>query len=154
SKDSMQYYLQRKHPVPVFYQGKDSVMQMSIVDSVAYYMKMLHGAFLAMDPQTGGILSWVGGLDHQYLPYDHVLAHRQSASTFKPIVYAAALEQGSQPCDYIPNERRIYPEYDNWSPGNYNEEYGGLYSMSGALKHSVNVAAVHTIFETGINNVI
>ncbi len=154
SPDSLEYYLNKVHPVQVYYQGKDSVMEMSIRDSVAYYIKKLHGAFLAMNPSSGAVLCWVGGLDHQLLPYDHVLAHRQSASTFKPIVYATALEQGIEPCDYLDNERRVYEAYNNWAPRNYDNEYGGMYSMKGALKKSINVAAVQTIFETGINEVI
>ncbi|HBF21773.1 MAG TPA: hypothetical protein DDW81_16855, partial [Cryomorphaceae bacterium] len=154
SKDSMEYYLDRKHPVQVYYRGRDTVLEMSIRDSVAYYVKMLQGAFFALNPQSGAVLCWVGGLDHQLLPYDHVMAHRQSASTFKPIVYATALEQGIDPCEYIENERRVYENYEDWSPRNYDNEYGGMYSMKGALKKSINVAAVKTVFETGINNVI
>lgn len=154
SRDSMEYYLEQKHPVQVYYQGRDTVFDMSIKDSVAYYIKMLQGSFFALSPETGAVLCWVGGLDQQLLPYDHVLAHRQSASTFKPLVYATALEKGMDPCDYIENDRRMYEDYDNWSPRNYDNEYGGLYSMKGALKKSINIAAVKTIFETGISDVI
>lgn len=154
SKDSLEYYLDHPHPVLLYAAGKDSVMEMSIRDSVAYYMKLLNAGFLAMTPENGAVKTWVGGLNYQFLPYDHVLAPRQAASTFKPIVYAAALRQGVEPCDMIPNERRRYPDYDDWSPRNYDNEYGGFYSMAGALKKSINVAAVHTLFEAGIGNVI
>lgn len=154
SEDSLEYYLKRKHPVLLYADGADTVVEMSIRDSVAHYLGLLNAGFLAMAPQNGAVKTWVGGLNFQFLPYDHVLAPRQAASTFKPIVYAAALRQGVEPCDMIPNERREYPEYDGWSPRNYDNVYGGFYSMPGALKKSINVAAVHTLFEAGMGNVI
>ena len=154
SDDSLKFYLNKKHAVQVYAPQGDTVLQMSVRDSIEYYLKLLNCGFFAMQPQTGAILAWSGGLSHQFLPYDHVLAQRQAASTFKPIVYATALSQGIDPCEYISNERRVYQDYKNWAPRNYEDEYGGYYSMRGALKKSVNVAAVQTIFSAGINNVI
>ncbi len=154
SEDSMNYYLSKAHPTLVYAAGRDSLMELSIRDSVAYYLKLLRGGFLAMNPDNGAVLSWVGGSDFRFMPYDHVLSKRQSASTFKPFVYATALERGVDPCDYISNDRRVYESYDNWSPGNYDNTYGGSYSMAGALKKSVNVAAVQTIFAAGVGNVV
>ncbi len=152
--DSMKYYLNKKHPVQVYARQGDTVLEMSIRDSVEYYIKLLNCGFLAMQPGNGGILAWSGGLSHRFMPYDHVLARRQAASTFKPIVYATALSQGADPCGYISNEQRMYEDYENWTPRNYDDEYGGFYSMKGALTKSVNVAAVQTLFEAGINNVL
>jgi penicillin-binding protein 1A len=152
--DSLQYYLNQKHPVQVYAPQGDTVLEMSIKDSVAYYLKLLHCGFLAMAPRSGQVLAWSGGLNQRFLPYDHVLARRQAASTFKPVVYAAALSQGADPCRYISNEQRVYEEYENWTPRNYDNKYGGFYSMKGALTKSVNVAAVQTLFDAGINNVL
>ncbi len=154
SEDSMKYFLNLKHPVQVFAPQGDTVLEMSIRDSVEYYIKLLNCGFLAMQPGSGQVLAWSGGLNHRFMPYDHVLAKRQAASTFKPIVYAAALSQGADPCGYISNEQRVYEEYENWTPRNYDNEYGGFYSMKGALSKSINVAAVQTLFETGISNVL
>ncbi|MEX0811881.1 MAG: transglycosylase domain-containing protein [Chitinophagales bacterium] len=153
-KDSLEILLNKKQPTPVFHPEGDTVLPMSIKDSIAYYLRMLNSGFLALDPQDGAILAWTGGLDFQYFPYDHVLAKRQAASTFKPFVYATALVQGAEPCDYISNEQRFYEAYENWTPRNYDNEYGGFYSMAGAIKKSVNLAAVKTIFETGIDEVL
>lgn len=154
SKDSLNYYLNEKHPVQLYAPDGDMVKEMSIRDSVEYYVRLLNSGFFAMQPQTGEVLTWVGGLNHRFLPYDHVLAERQAASTFKPIVYATALAQGGKPCDYIENNQRIYENYENWAPRNYDDNYGGFYSMKAALAKSINVAAVQTIFEAGIGNVI
>lgn len=154
SSDSLDILLNKKHPVSLYHPKGDKVLSMSIKDSVSYYLRLLNSGFLAMKPKDGAILAWTGGVDFQYFPYDHVLAKRQAASTFKPFVFATALSMGSEPCDYISNEQRYYEKYDNWTPRNYDNEYGGFYSMAGALKKSVNVAAVQTIFETGIDNVL
>lgn len=111
---------------------------------------------MAMDPGTGHIKAWVGGINHRYFQYDHVNQNtkRQVGSTFKPLVYAAALERGLDPCDYIENEKKIYEEYDNWSPGNSDGEYGGAYSMEGALTKSVNTVSVELLLKTGPDKVI
>ncbi|MGB3618873.1 MAG: transglycosylase domain-containing protein, partial [Catalinimonas sp.] len=123
------------------------------LDSLRYHQMFLNAGFLAMDPRSGQILAWVGGINHEYFQYDHVLARRQVGSTFKPLVYATALADGVDPCEFIPNERRTYPEYDDWSPGNADGKYGGFYSVKGGLTHSVNTVAVDLITRTGVRPV-
>lgn len=152
--DSLNYYLNKKHPVLLYSPEGDTVREMSIRDSVEYYVRLLNSGFLALNPNNGAVLAWAGGLDHRFLPYDHVLAERQAASTFKPIVYATVLQQGASPCDYYENTQRLYEEYENWAPRNYDEQYGGYYSMKAALAKSINVIAVQALFDAGINNVI
>lgn len=154
SQDSLNYYLNEKHPVSVYSPEGGVVKDMSIRDSVEYYVRLLNAGFLAMNPNNGMVLAWVGGLDYRFLPYDHVLAKRQAASIFKPIVYATALSEGAKPCDYVENNQRVYKEYDDWAPRNYNDQYGGYYSMKAALAKSINVAAVQVMFEAGLSNVI
>src|SRR5690606_20304199 len=78
----------------------------------------------------------------------------QVGSTFKPIVYAEALRQGFQPCDFFPNEKKIYEEYDNWSPANADGQYGGEYSLQGALINSVNTVSADLIMKTGVEGVV
>jgi len=93
---------------------------MNKLDSLWHYYKMLHAAVLVTNPKNGAVISWIGGNNFNYLPFDMVLSHRQIASAFKPILYATALESGYKPCTYLKNEEKIYPEYDNWEPQNYN----------------------------------
>ena len=125
-------------------------------DSVAHYLSLLNTGVLALDVQTGAIKAWVGGVDFHHLKYDHVKAKRQVGSTFKPVVYAAALRAGHKPCEYISNDSLSMLDDHNkrWSPNNAEGHYGGYYSMSGALAHSVNVAAVRMVMEAGIAPVI
>lgn len=127
---------------------------MSPMDSLRHYLRYLNAGFLAMEPTTGYVRAWVGGINHSFFKYDHVKAKRQVGSTFKPIVYAAALERGITPCTYFPNERITFPEYENWSPRNADNQYGGEYSMQGALAQSVNTVAVNVAMQTGLPSVI
>lgn len=133
---------------------EDTVM--TPMDSLLYTLKILETGFLAMDPVSGQILAWVGGDDFRYFKYDHVLSKRQVGSTFKPILYATALEQGIQPCAYLPNEVKEYnlPNGQTWSPENAEAKYGGMYSMMGGLTYSVNTIAAQIMDETGVQNVV
>ncbi|MDX2248771.1 MAG: transglycosylase domain-containing protein [Bacteroidia bacterium] len=125
--------------------------EMTPMDSIVYYQSFLQAGFLAMEPKTGYIRAWVGGYNHQQFKYDHVTSHRQVGSTFKPVVYAAALENGLEPCKFLPNEKVSYGSYKNWSPGNSDGKYGGFYSVMGGLTHSVNTVSAAIIMEMGVD---
>ena len=127
--------------------------KISPLDSLLYYFSILNAGFVAADPHSGAVQAWVGGIDFEYFQYDHVLSQRQVGSVFKPILYAKALQQGIEPCDYIYNRLVTYTEYDDWKPQNADNQYGGMYSMEGALSKSVNVAAVDLIMRIGVDSV-
>ncbi len=131
---------------------KDTIM--TSIDSVMYYAQFLNAGFQVLDPNNGDVKAWVGGIDYHYFQYDHVTARRQVGSTFKPIVYTAALENGFSPCEYLENTQQIYEEYEDWSPGNANGEYGGKYSLAGGLTHSVNTITVSLLMDIGIEAVV
>ncbi len=131
-----------------------SERKMTPLDSIKHYFRFLHAGFLAMEAKTGYIRAWVGGINYKYFQYDHVNSRRQAGSTFKPFVYAAALENGHEPCSYIPNDSVVYKDYNNWTPRNADRSYGGYYSMNGGLRHSVNTVSVNIMMNTGINEVI
>ena len=124
------------------------------LDSIRHYLQFLQAGFMAMDVHTAEIKAWVGGINHEYFKFDHVLAKRQVGSTFKPLVYLAALEQGISPCEFFPNDSLVYHEYDDWTPRNADRNYGGYYSLKGALVHSVNTVSVNLMMETGIDTVM
>ena len=127
--------------------------EMSKLDSIQYYFMLLNTGFLVMNPQNGHIKAWVGGINNKYFQYDHVKSVRQVGSIFKPLVYAAALEQGIPPCEYTYNQLTIYSDYEDWSPENSDGVYGGVYSMEGALSKSINAVTVDLIMRTGIDSV-
>jgi len=125
---------------------KDSI---SVVDSLSLEATLLHAGMLGINPKTGAIKTWVGGINHNTHPYDQIFAQRQLASTFKPFLYAAAIEEGRQVCDYLDNEQLVLSDYNNWSPKNANNTSGGKYSMTGALMNSMNIPTVNLFLETG-----
>ena len=137
------------------YKGEQEVM-MSPVDSIRHYLKFLQAGVLAMEPRRGAIRVWVGGINHHYFQYDHVResTRRQIGSTFKPIVYAAALEQGVEPCDFVSAARIEYSNMNGWSPENTEDNYDLKYSLTGALAYSVNTVSVRVLEQAGIDNTI
>ncbi len=145
-----------KEPVPmqVFSWQEITRKTMSPLDSLRYYQKYLNTGLFAMEPHTGYVRTWVGGINHTFFKYDHVRSKRQVGSTFKPILYATALERGIAPCTYFQNKLTTYSDYENWTPRNADGQYGGEYSMRGALAHSVNTISAQLIMQTGIEPVI
>jgi penicillin-binding protein 1A len=155
--DSIDIILRQPVPMSVFTWEGEKEMRMSPRDSVAYFLQFLNTGLLAMDPHTGAVLTWVGGIDHQFFQFDHVkpTTRRQVGSTFKPIVYAAAVEAGVRPCGYISAERTVYDNRDSWSPENTEDaSYDFKYSMPGALAHSVNTVSVKILEKAGIKGTV
>jgi len=147
-----------KQPLPMSlftYEGEKEVT-MSPLDSVKHYLMFLNAGMLAMDPRYGDIKVWVGGVNHQYFQYDHVKesTKRQVGSTFKPIVYASALEQGIKPCAFITAEKTVYNNMEGWTPKNTDENYDLKFSMPGALAYSVNTVSVRVLEKAGMGNTI
>lgn len=143
----------RKYKMTIFTWEGEKTQEFSPMDSIKYYFAMLNAGFMAMNPKNGNVMAWVGGSNNKYFQYDHVKATRQVGSIFKPIVYAKALQNGYFPCDYFDNRLVTYTEYDDWTPGNSDGKYGGLYSMAGALSNSVNSVAVDLIMRSGYEDV-
>jgi penicillin-binding protein 1A len=112
---------------------------------------MIQCGVLAISPISGAVLAWVGGDDYSFYKFDHVTGIRQAGSTFKPIVYAAALEEGIDPCRLYSAKQETYREFDSWAPENHDDNYDGYYSLQGALVHSVNTVSVKILMETGID---
>jgi len=140
--------------VSLFTWNGSKQVEMTPMDSVQYYLKILNTGFMAMDPYSGELKAYIGGNDFRYFKYDHTISKRQVGSTFKPIVYLAALESGISPDTYFSNEKRIYEDFGNWSPENSHDDYTGYYSMEGALSKSINTIAVDVLMQTGISRVI
>jgi penicillin-binding protein 1A len=130
----------------------------SPIDSVKHHLQFLNAGLLALDPKSGAVLAWVGGIDYDFFQYDHIRTStkRQVGSIFKPIVYAMAIENGASPCDLISAHRETYidKEGEKWTPRNSQIDYEVRYTMRGALAYSVNTAAVKTIMKAGVDNTI
>ncbi|WP_460585350.1 transglycosylase domain-containing protein [Hymenobacter arcticus] len=140
--------LHAKRPMKVFTWKKDdgdTTLVMSPLDSLAYYKHFLQAGMMTMDPYTGSIKAWVGGLDYRFFQYDHVRqGKRQAGSTFKPFVYLTALANGYSPCDRIRDQRVTINYVENgkpmqWQPDNVTREYTGInMTLRSAMARSVN----------------
>ncbi|TVZ15093.1 transglycosylase domain-containing protein [Maribacter sp. MAR_2009_72] len=135
----------------------DKDVKASTMDSISHYTKFLNTGSLAVDPTNGEVLVWIGGINFKQYKFDHISqSKRQVGSTFKPIVYSTALEQGITPCTYFSAEEVQYDNLKGWSPsnsGNKDEAYLN-YSMEEGLSNSVNTVAVKVLEKAGIGNVI
>ncbi len=125
----------------------------SVADSLKQALLILHAGLIAIDPSTGSIIAWVGGVDFKSQPYDQIYARRQMASLFKPVLYAEAFEQGMNPCDYLDNDSSEIAGMGDWSPENYNHTNGGKYSLAGALAQSMNIPTVNLFLKIGFEPV-
>ena len=138
----------------IYYADKPRLIQSSPMDSIKHLIMQLKAGVFVTDNTNGDVLAWVGSPSYEFFKYDYVQAKRQVASTFKPIVFASALEEGYKPCAYYRNEKTTYTDYDGWAPENFNKKYGGKYSMGGALANSVNVVAVDLLYKAKPENTI
>ncbi len=139
---------------------KDTVM--TPLDSIRYYKTFLRAAMMSMEPQTGHVKAWVGGLNYRHFQYDNVIqGARQAGSTFKPFVYAAAIDQlRRSPCDSLPDtqyciEANKHGNPEPWCPKNSNGKYSGRsYTLRNALANSVNTVTAQLIDEVGPKPVV
>jgi penicillin-binding protein 1A len=139
---------------------KDTIM--TPMDSIRYYKTFLRPAMMSMEPQTGHVKAWVGGVDYRHFQYDNVYqgAH-QVGSTFKPFVYAAAIDQlRLSPCYELPDtqyciEAGKHGNMEAWCPGNSNEKYSGeMYTLKRALANSKNTVTAQLIDLVGPKSVV
>jgi penicillin-binding protein 1A len=130
-------------------------------DSILYYKHILQTGMMAMEPQTGHIKVWVGGINYKHFQYDHVgQGARQVGSTFKPFVYATAIEQlGMSPCDSIIDTPFTMPKGkwgidEAWSPGNSDGKFRGILTLKSALANSVNTISAKLMDRIGPKTVV
>lgn len=143
--------------------GKPSEIDtiMKPIDSMRYYKSFLQPGMMSMDPQTGHVKAWVGGMNYRHFQYDHVKqGKRQVGSTFKPFVYATAIDQlHLSPCDTIPRqqitiEANKYGNPEPWTVKNSDGRYDGFLTLKAALGNSVNTATARLMDKVGPEPVV
>lgn len=138
---------------------RDTIM--TPMDSIRYYKHFLQSGLMAMEPQTGNIKAWVGGINYKYFQYDHVgQGARQVGSTFKPFVYATAIEQlNMSPCDSILDgpfmiHKGRHHVTEDWEPRNSDNRYRGMVTLKQGLANSINTVSAKLIDRTGPEAVV
>ncbi|WP_281634280.1 penicillin-binding protein 1A [Flavobacterium luteolum] len=138
---------------------KDTVM--TPLDSIRYYKHFLQSGLMSMEPQTGAIKAWVGGINYKYFQYDHVgQGARQVGSTFKPFVYATAIEElNMSPCDSILDgpfmiHKGRHHVTEDWEPRNSDYKYRGMVTLKQALAASINTVSAKLIDRTSPEAVV
>jgi penicillin-binding protein 1A len=138
--------------------GKEKKVVMSPLDSIKYVQQHLQIGSVGVDPKTGEVKFWVGGINHKYFQYDHVRSTRQVGSTFKPFIYATAIvEQAMSPCQKVQDVMYCIKKGDadfglmkDWCPNNADNKFTGLsYTLREALKESKNSVSVYLMKELG-----
>ncbi|RIV44562.1 penicillin-binding protein 1A [Flagellimonas pelagia] len=165
SEKEIEATFHKKTEMTVFDWNSDSYEKdttMTPLDSIRYYKTFLRTAMMSMEPQTGHVKAWVGGIDYKHFQYDNVIqGARQAGSTFKPFVYAAAIDQlRYSPCYTLPdNQYCIEPgkhgNIDAWCPKNSDGTYSGdNMTLKSALANSVNSVTAQLIDRVGPGSVV
>lgn len=147
-----------KYKTNIFTWEGDTIQNISTIDSLQHYLKFLNAGMLAVEPKTGAVRTYIGGIDYRYFKYDHISqSERQVGSTFKPFVYTAAIENGMDPCTYFSLAEVTYKNYEDWTPsnsGSKEEDPYINYNLENALSNSVNTIAVKVLNKVGIPKVL
>lgn len=156
-EDSIELVFKTPIPMKLYSWKGDIDTVMSPLDSIRYNKSFLQTGFMSMDPQTGFIKAWVGGINYRYFKYDHVKeAKRQVGSTFKPFVYALAIQEGYSPCYRVPNVP-VTISYDDkqWTPSNSdNKDNGKMVTLQFALARSINYVTAYIMKQFGPQAVV
>ena len=122
-------------------------------DSLKRQIERVQAGFVAIDPQDGHVLAWVGGRDFGEVQFDHVaMSRRQPGSTFKPFVYAAAIANGFSANSLMRDEQIVYVDPDTrrrWTPRNVGSASGQLLPLKDALAYSKNTITAQLTLEIG-----
>ena len=151
----------REVPMRVFSWKGEIDTIMTPMDSIRYYKHFLRASLMSMEPQTGHVKAWVGGYNYKHFQYDQVKqGRRQIGSTFKPFLYATAIDQLKlSPCDSLPDalyciEPRKHGNLNAWCPKNSGDKYGKTRTLKNALANSVNTVSARLMDLVGPRPVI
>ncbi|MDC0515538.1 penicillin-binding protein [Flavobacteriaceae bacterium] len=150
-----------KVPMRIFSWKGERDTVMTPMDSIRYYKHFLRASLMSMEPQSGHVKTWVGGFNYKHFQYDQVKqGRRQIGSTFKPFLYATAIDQLKlSPCDSLPDalyciEPMKHGNMDAWCPKNSGDKYGRTRTLKNALANSVNTISARIMDLVGPRPVI
>ncbi len=151
SQDSIDYYFNQPVKMTVYTWAGDKDTILSPLDSIRYYKHFLRASLMSMNPMTGYVKAYVGGINYSHFQYDMVATgRRQVGSTFKPILYSLALQEDFTPCSELPNIPHSIklPEGGVWTPNNADvskKTDGKMITLKEALAHSNNYISAYLV---------
>jgi penicillin-binding protein 1A len=160
NQDSLKYHLRKPHRMEVFTWNGVRDTTLSTIDSIKHYKRFFQCGFIAIEPATGQVKAWIGGINFTYFKYDHVnQSKRQPGSLFKGFVYSAAFDNGFGPCDKMTDKPVSIKYSENgvekeWKPQNVDRSHSGSMTLKHAFARSVNSIAVQLTAEIGWKKVI
>ena len=159
SKEQILAEFKKPVPMTVYSLRGDIDTNLTPWDSIRYYKSFLHTGFISIEPTTGYVKAWVGGVNHKHFKFDHVkVGRRQVGSTFKPFVYALAIQEGYSPCYQVANVRTCIetPGQPAWCPDNSdgNKGTGKMVTLRYALAGSINYVTAWVMKQFGPDAVI
>ncbi len=154
-------YFEKPKRMKVFTWKGEKDTTFSSVDSIKYYTRILNTGMMTIEPSTGKIKVWVGGINHKYFNYDHVnQSKRQAGSTFKPFAYLTALDNGFTPCDKF-TDKPVSIKYSDsgkeqvWAPNNADFKFSYQeMSLRWAMGKSVNSITAQVTEKVGWDKVV
>lgn len=146
----------RKMKVFAYNAKGEKLVTMTPLDSIKYHHQHMQIGSVSIEPHTGYVKTWVGGVNYKYFQYDHVQSHRQVGSTFKPFIYATAISNGISPCFKIKDQQYVITKGSSgfnvdkaWAPGNASGFSGKWMTLKEGLKTSTNSISVALLKEIG-----
>ena len=156
SEEEMFETFEKEVPMSIFSWNGNIDTIMKPIDSIRYYKHFMQVGMMSMEPQTGHVKAWVGGINYKHFQYDHVKqGKRQIGSTFKPFLYATAIDQLKlSPCDSLPDaiyciEPNKFGNPESWCPTNSSDKYGGMRTLKNALANSKNTISAQLMDKVG-----
>ena len=156
SEEEMFEVFEKEVPMSIFSWNGNIDTIMKPIDSIRYYKHFMQVGMMSMEPQTGHVKAWVGGINYKHFQYDHVKqGKRQIGSTFKPFLYATAIDQlNLSPCDSLPDaiyciEPNKFGNPEPWCPTNSSDKYGGMRTLKNALANSKNTISAQLMDKVG-----
>ena len=156
SEEEMFEAFEKEVPMSIFSWNGNIDTIMKPIDSIRYYKHFMQVGMMSMEPQTGHVKAWVGGINYKHFQYDHVKqGKRQIGSTFKPFLYATAIDQLKlSPCDSLPDaiyciEPNKFGNPEPWCPTNSSDKYGGMRTLKNALANSKNTISAQLMDKVG-----
>ncbi len=161
SETEIKAVFKKKVPMTLFSWAKEIDTVLSPRDSIKYNKYFIHSGMMSMNPNTGMVKAYVGGINHRYFKYDHVVVgKRQVGSTFKPFLYSLAMQEGYSPCYEVPNVPVVFDKEKwglekDWIPENSDDKYeGALLTLKFGMANSINTVTAYIMKQFGPHAVV